>query len=318
MKTPFQVFTGLVVLSALALTACGGVSDADAVQTIVAGTMSAHLETQPVQATPTVGPIVEPAPGAEALPSPEAAAAQPAGPETNVTFEDTSFYLDYQLASSWTFEITTPPDPTSDNPFQAPSMYRLDFQGFLGANPDESRAWRQPRLYVIPVANMGSFPGGGYGLNALGYYDGLLDFKPPAVEQPMPVLPYSLNFDNGEVYHGKLAYLDFQNGSGVRFLAEYSQAPFPLGKALAYIFQGVTDDGQYYVSLALPLDQTALDEYNAPYNSSLEAGAWEAFAENIESYMQGASAILESTPDSGFTPDLARLDEMVRSLNVRP
>jgi hypothetical protein len=317
MKTPFEMITGVFVLSALALTACGGVSDADAVQTIVAGTMSAGSEILPVEASATAEPTREPDPTTPPAEAP-ASAAQSSSPETNVVFEDIALHLDYQLASAWTYEVTTPPDPASDNPFQAPSMYRLDFQGFVGANPDEPRAWRQPRLYVIPVANMESFPGGGYGLNALGYYDGLLDFKPPVVEEPMPVLPYSLNFDNGEVYHGALTYLDFQNGSGVRFLAEYSQAPFPLGMALAYIFQGVTDDGQYYVSLALPVGQTALDDYNAPYNGDLEAGEWKAFAENIGSYMEGASAILETTPDGSFTPDLARLDEMVRSLNVRP
>ena len=135
----------------------------------------------------------------------------------------------------------------------------------------------------------------------------------------MPVLPYLVNRDNGEVFHSNVQYLNFQNGSGVRFLAEYSQAPFPVGKAMAYIFQGLTNDGKYYISLTLPISQTVLDQYNLPYNNSIsDADGYQAFAEGYASYLFGALGILDTTPNSGFSPDLARLDAMVQSLNVKP
>jgi len=113
--------------------------------------------------------------------------------------------------------------------------------------------------------------------------------------------------------------LNFQNGTGVRFLAEYSQVAFPVGNVVSYIFQGFTNDGKYYVSLTLPIGQTALDQYNAPYEGALsDEACYQAFAENYESYLLGAVGILETTPDASFTPDLARLDELVQSLMVKP
>ena len=315
LRRPFaQLIFGVFMF---VLASCGGgAQDGTEIQTVVAGTLQALTATEPaVVEQATAAPLASPLPPSAQTDQTNDAVAP------NVEFEGISFNLDYQLATSWKYEITAPPDPASDNPFQSPSYYQLSFEGFVTDDPfrEYPISWRQPRLYVIPVENMQSFPDGGYGLVQLSRLQQILASKPVAITDRMPVLPYSVSFDNGEVFHSNLQYLNFQNGSGVRFLAEYSQAAFPIGRAISYIYQGITSDSNYYISLTLPISQTALDQYNAPYDTSInDEASYQAFLANYESYLLGAVGILESTPGSNFTPDLAQLDAMVQSLNVKP
>jgi len=321
MKVPVSMYRGGIVLLIFALTSCGGgKADVPAVQTVVAETFQALTANAPELApTSESAPILLSTPTAESLPSPLPTSAQPTTPEPNVTFEGISFYLNYQLANSWSYEITPLPDPTSDNPFQQPSQYRLQFEGFVGADAVFHDDWRTPRLYVIPVANMQSFPGGGYGLDVLAQLQQILTTKPAKLSENMPILPFNVNFDNGEAFHSNVNYVNFKNGAGVRFLAQFAQFPNTIGHRASYIFEGLTNDGKYYVCMTLPISQTALDQYNAPYDTvNSDPVASKAFWDNFESYLVGAIAILEETPNSSFTPDLSQLDALVQSLSVKP
>lgn len=298
---------GAIMLFVFALTSCGGsvsTSDEAGIQTVVAGTLQALTATAPeVAATST--------------PSDATAA--------NVTFEDISFHLDDQLASGMSYEITVADDPAASPGamFWDPSYYQLNFEGFVTADPLQEYpiTWRLPRMFVIPVENMQSFPSGGYGLEDLAQLQNILSTKPTAISESMPILPYSkIPANRAESWHSNLRYLDFHNGSGVRFLAEFSQFPAPSTGHSAYIFLGLTNDGRNYVSLAMPVNHTALDQYNEPYRDGKlsDPAVFNTFMENYESYLIGANAILESTPDSSFMPDLGRLDDLVRSLSVKP
>ncbi len=320
MNKPLPVISGVILLVALVLTSCGGsstTSDTEDIDVIVPATMQALTASEP---TPEVtADVAQDAPAPEETQAtPEVTLVSPVSLAPNVEFESISFYLDYQLANSWAYEITSPPEIASDNPFQRPSLYQVDFQEFRVGEEDDYRGWRKPRLYIIPIKNMQSFPDGGYRLEALAMLQQILASRPASVAEPMPVVPHDIDFNNGEVYHGKLKYINFQNGTGVRFLAEYSQIPFPIGTALAYIFQGITSDGQYYISLTLPIEESALNEYNAPYKGNLEQTEWETFAENFPAYKEGAAAILEAELDSAFIPDFSTLDELIQSLTVKP
>jgi len=296
MKKTKTMITWMSVLLMLTLTACSGASSDSDIDTIVAQTLEALTQTAP-QAT-------------EAASAPAVTA--------NVEFENISFYLDPQVAASMSYEITAPPEAGSDNPFQQPSQYRLNFVG-VPVESSQGIGWREPRLYVIPVENMQSFPGGAYGAESFASLQQILSAQPASISSSMPILPYNITFNNGEEFHSNLKYLNFQNGSGVRFVAEFSQTAVPLGRYTSYIFQGITSDGQNFVSLTMPVNTTALDEYNAPYvNSIADQTAYEQFSANYESYKLGAVAILETAPDASFTPDLSKLDALIESLLVRP
>ena len=67
----------------------------------------------------------------------------------------------------------------------------------------------------------------------------------------MPLVPM---YDVGEALRAKVSYLDFRGGRGVAFVAQFTiEDTIVSNQALAYVFQGLTDDGRFYVSAAFPV-----------------------------------------------------------------
>src|SRR5690606_24028253 len=59
----------------------------------------------------------------------------------------------------------------------------------------------------------------------------------------LPAIPAS------QVFRIQPTLVDFEGGRGVRYLTYYTQAPSPItDRDIFYTFQGVTDDGAYYIS----------------------------------------------------------------------
>jgi len=131
----------------------------------------------------------------------------------------------------------------------------------------------------------------------------------PANPDSLPFLPV---WNAGQVFHTQLKYLDFQNGSGVRYLTEYAQYVAPINNFdLFYTFQGLTQDGRHVVSLILPVGHGSL-----PANfDALSTQQMEAIADD-PGYYPGMAASLAAQPDDSFTPSLAELDALVSSLMV--
>ena len=60
-------------------------------------------------------------------------------------------------------------------------------------------------------------------------------------------------------------FLSFQNGSGIRSIVGFDEQILSSGNTsnLYYSFQGMSSDGQYYISLVLPLMSVSLNNNNA-------------------------------------------------------
>ena len=115
--------------------------------------------------------------------------------------------------------------------------------------------------------------------------------------------------------HTQVAFVDFENGRGVRFLTEYAQYFAPINNTdLFYTFQGLTSDGQYYVAAILPVAHPSL-----PADASQIPGDDpEAFADIYDTYVNDIALQLAAYDAAEFTPDLALLDAMIASLEVAP
>ena len=134
----------------------------------------------------------------------------------------------------------------------------------------------------------------------------------PAVPVSVPILPV---FNAGQLIRTQFAFLDFQNGSGVRFLTQLGQAYAPINNEnLIYVYQGLTDDGAYYVSAILPVSHLSL----SPDGPEIPGDDFAAFAENFETYAHQIEVVLDGQDASTFTPDLSSLDAMLGSLTVAP
>jgi hypothetical protein len=128
-------------------------------------------------------------------------------------------------------------------------------------------------------------------------------------------LPFLPLFNAAQIMHTQIAFLDFQNGRGVRFLTEYAQYFAPINNTdLFYTFQGLTHDGQFYVAAVLPITHPSL-----PDDASQIPGANpEAFADTYEEYADDIAQQLAGYEASEFTPDLTLLDHMIASLEITP
>jgi hypothetical protein len=183
-----------------------------------------------------------------------------------------------------------------------PEHRQLSFQGYPLAG-----TFHEPRIIVYPAPEfeaVNEFAG-----QIMADLRQVLVDRPSAPEGALPFLPM---FNAGQVMHTQVAYLDFQNGSGVRYLTQYAQAYVVINSQdLFYTFQGLTGDGAYYVAALLPVGHPSL-----PADGSDYPGGFEAFMETYETYILETRQMLDAQGYASFQPDLSLLDGMIGSLEV--
>ncbi len=138
----------------------------------------------------------------------------------------------------------------------------------------------------------------------------LLATHPTDVEHS--ALPFYPPTNAGILFHARLHYLDFQDGSGVAYLAQLGQAYGAISNYdLLYVFQGVTSDGTTYVSAFLPLNAPGLvDQAEAPPEDDPR------FQGDFDAYARQVAAELDALDEAAFTPTLSEIEELLHSLDV--
>lgn len=182
---------------------------------------------------------------------------------------------------------------------------------------DTASPWldtRQRQLLIYPVDayhSMYGFAGVDELSQRMDTLQTLLQERPPQVSTELPVLP---DIGASQVMHAQVKYLDFKGGSGVRFITHYAQDVSPiLNSSIFYTFQGLTDDGRFYVAYFQPISTPLLP------NTLAEAGAqdYDAFAQKFESYLAQTTQALNGARPGDFTPDLSQIDKMLESLLIQ-
>lgn len=126
----------------------------------------------------------------------------------------------------------------------------------------------------------------------------------------MPFLPL---FNAAQIMHTQVKFLDFANGKGVRFLTQFDQAPLPINNhELFYTFQGLSNDGKFYLAAVLPVTHASL-----PADEQVNTTDMDAYMSSFRSKMNETIASLEQQPASSFIPDLGKLDAMIQSIEIK-
>jgi hypothetical protein len=113
------------------------------------------------------------------------------------------------------------------------------------------------------------------------------------INNMIPVLP---PVETIQLFCSQVRYLDFAGGAGVRFITRYTMAASPTtNENIFYTFQGLTSDGKYYISAFYPITAKGLPETAATLATL--------------NYLNRLSS-------ADFTPDLARMDDMIKSLQL--
>jgi hypothetical protein len=223
--------------------------------------------------------------------------------DNRYNFQGVALTVDPAVASDFSGELVPERPASSDMPYWEikPEYVHLTPEGYpISGTP------LQPAITVYPVEDYRRLSE-----QAGKTIDFLSDVlaRRPADESKMPFLPV---INAVQVFHSNVRYLDFQNGSGVRYLSVLAQYPAPVNNMdLFYTYQGLTADGRHYVSIILPVSHPSLPARpDALTQSEMEQIARDA------GYYPATAAMLSTLPDSSFTPDLEKLDAMVESLQI--
>lgn len=253
----------------------------------------APLPTAETPATATAEPAAE----ATALPTPE---------PPSVEFEGIRFEQG-GLATA-VLPTLVPEQISTDGPYwnTYPAYYLFDFEGYPLEN-----TFHKPRIEIYPAAAFA-------GLNLAARDDvealtTLLDERPTDLSGRF--LPFMPIFNAAQVFHAQDQYLDFVNGRGLRYITMFSQSIDDIANnALFYTYQGLTNDGNYYVAMVLPISSAILPA-QTPNRTAEE---WETFSKNYETYLADTTAALDALTAGEFLPTLDALDQLVASLEVAP
>ena len=239
----------------------------------------------------------------EAIPTP--VLADPTQPAPAGLFNENGLavQIDPALASGGSLEQVPPVSGTSDSPYwlAAPAFRQVTLNGYPVANHAFTA-----QIFVYPVDEFkAANPAAAEIITNLQTMIGA-----PKEIDPLPFLPL---INAKPIIHPQFQVLSFQNGQGFRCLTQLSQGITPINNLeLIYTYQGLTQDGKYYVAAVLPVTHSSL-----PADGKMAGKELEDLA---SSYTQTLSAVTESLNQqsaSSFTPDLTRLDAMLSSLEIQ-
>ncbi len=167
----------------------------------------------------------------------------------------------------------------------------------------------EPKLLVYPAEDFAEIsPFAGEQIEAL---KGLLAERPEAINFEVPALPL---VNAAQMFHSQLEYVDFEGGSGLRFITQYAQEPRPVTNAeIFYTFQGLTDDEAYYVAFFYPVSAPLLPSTIADSEAFAD---YETFVQNLNEYMPETIQRLNALSADNYVPDLTMLDAVAQSITI--
>jgi hypothetical protein len=249
---------------------------------------------------PTTVPI--PAPTEAAAPK---GAASTQAPSDNMAPGTTAVTVDVSgVAQNVTLEAVAAVAQRADGPWWEgmPQHTQLTLQGYPVAN----HAYK-PQIFVYPVKDL---PVNENAAKIAQDLQSLLQSQQAG--DTLPKLP--LEPSATQVLHAQVKYLDFKNGKGVRYLAQYGNGFAPINNQLLhYTYQGLTSDGKYYVAVVLPVTLSSL-----PADSQLSDELVKMIDDKkYPQYLADTAAMLNQQAASAFAPNLSKLDALVQSIEVK-
>jgi hypothetical protein len=235
------------------------------------------------------------------------------GTKRQVSYQGVSFTYDTSLAAQL-FPRTLPvrvAEPNESLWSAHPELILFDFTG-SGLGLDLN-----PLILIFPVRESYSSldpddPADPWGIKG-STLPTLIAQKPdlhsPNIQRTLPYLP---PINAAVIPIAKMSYLNFRNGSGIRYIAHITQEPSLPSKGLTvYTFQGLTADGKYYVAAKFPAFPSTPPPTPTPDISR-------DFGEDHQSRLQFVREQFDRIDNSAYNPDLNKLDEMIQSLRVEP
>jgi hypothetical protein len=223
----------------------------------------------------------------------------------NVVCNNVSLFLDPLLGSG--FDCETVQESVGEIIWDTyPQYTKITFQGY----PLAGRFF-EPYLSVYPLPRYEELapdvvPGSAAALETL--IDG---GAPPEANLPQVGL-----YGAAQEFHAQYQVVAFENGSGIRYLTQYAQYAAPINNHdMFYTFQGMTADGQYWISAILPMSHPLL-----PADPSIlpEGATVDNFGDLFAGYIASLTGRLNDQAPASFVPSLTALDGLIASIQIGP
>jgi hypothetical protein len=230
-------------------------------------------------------------------------ATEPPAPQPNAICNELALFLDPALSSGYNCETV----PASTEGMEMHPQYtQLTLNGYvlsdrfftphISVYPVQAFTPLYPTNIPADIAALQALIGGGStGSNGL------------------PLLPY---FNAGQEFFAQYEVLPFGSGNGIRYLTQYSQYFDPINNhELFYTFQGLTDDGIYWISAILPISNPILPaDGSTPPNGQSQ----EQFGNNFATYIADITAQLNAQSVEDYSPSITLLDALIASITIQP
>ncbi len=296
----------IIILVILAICLCLG-----CIVSIGAGAffINVRSETTPASVaviTQEVSQIPEPILPETALPVPTDSVIIPEAPTfpgREVFTQGIRFNLSQDVAGD-IFAETIPAETGSNIPEWeiGPEYIRINFSGYQSTG----ETFHQPQLLIYPADQYAEVNQG-----AAGIIENLkLVLTTKSNSSSDDYLPFLPLWNAGQIFHSNITYLDFQNGSGVRYLTQYGQDVYPINNySLFYTFQGLTSDERYYIAAIFPVSNPVLPD---PESIQMD----QAFYDTFLQYIEETKFLLNTQSPENFSPSLIVLDQLIESLKI--
>ena len=209
---------------------------------------------------------------------------------TTVDFNGITLCYDPSIAQGVTTSVVPAVSSVDDPWYNLPQIEQIDFTNYV-----TGEKFHSPIIMVFSVAEYKAvYDKAEERISKLQQY---IQNKPNIPADPIPFLP---NWNAAQLFKTMPAFVTFQNGQGIRFLAEYGQYAAPVNNTdLFYTFQGITNDGNYYVSIILPVTHPSL-----PPNSQVDAAIQAQIDAGYDGYLAGILPGLSAQPLDSFVPNI--------------
>lgn len=232
--------------------------------------------------------------------------------QMRVDYEGVQFAFDAALADS--VSVASYPASEGDAQFPSPAYTEFTLDGYAGG--DYLNHAPMPRIDVFTIEDFGPYP---YFIEQLDELSRLLAERPDLRQTVIAdadnwgaaALPFLPIIPAAQVFRARPEYINVAGIDGIRYLAYYSQGLNPIVEGeVFYTFQGITDDGQHYVSIMLPVNTGVLP---AELPDSVDM---DAFAAEYQEYLMNFVGLLTTADPDNFSPALSTLDTLAQSVQV--
>lgn len=148
--------------------------------------------------------------------------------------------------------------------------------------------------------------------NLLANQSPLTEFMTYPEDAMIGTLPFIPVYTHGQILTARAEYVETPIMQGVRYIGAFAAALEPFNSnSFVYTYQGITRDGQYYVSGQAFITTDLFPAEAAPIDPA-------EFQANFPTYVADSIATLNAGAPEDFSPSLADVDAIMQSLTVTP